>query len=54
MIWLASAQHSAVGYPVADYATYVPNVSTKLYNVYGIPPTFFNGSRLNNRDTASV
>nr|BAK20442.1 lipoxygenase [Actineria villosa] len=54
MIWIATAQHSVVGYPVADYATYVPNVSTKLYDVYGIPPNVFDSARLNARKTASA
>ncbi|KAK3741230.1 hypothetical protein QZH41_017138 [Actinostola sp. cb2023] len=53
MLWLAVGQHTAVGYPVADYATYVPNVSTKLYDIYGVPDDTFNGARLNNRKTSA-
>ncbi|KAK3750756.1 hypothetical protein QZH41_009317 [Actinostola sp. cb2023] len=53
LLWLMTGQHSAINYPLADYASYVPNMSSKLYNVEGVPNDKFTAARLNSRKTSA-
>lgn len=54
VIWLLTAQHAAVSYPLSDYGSYVPNVSAKLYDDQGVPADVFTAERLENRKTSMV
>ncbi|KAK3750755.1 hypothetical protein QZH41_009316, partial [Actinostola sp. cb2023] len=53
LLWLMTGQHSAINYPLADYATYVPNMSSKLYDIEGVPNDKFTAAKLNNRKTSA-
>ena len=47
-------QHAAVNYPLSDYAEYIPNLPTKLYNDTRVKEGKFDVLRLPNRKTSSV
>ena len=47
-------QHAAVNYPLSDYAEYIPNLPTKLYNDTRVKEGEFDVLRLPNRNTSSV
>ena len=47
-------QHAAVNYPLSDYAEYIPNLPTKLYNDTRVKEGKFDPLRLPNRKTSSV
>ena len=47
-------QHAAVNYPLSDYAQYIPNLPTKLYNDTRVEEGEFDVLRLPNRKTSSV
>ena len=47
-------QHAAVNYPLSDYAQYIPNLPTKLYNDTRVEEGEFHVLRLPNRKTSSV
>ena len=47
-------QHAAVNYPLSDYAQYIPNLPTKLYNDTRVEDGEFDVLRLPNRKTSSV
>ena len=54
VIWIATAQHAAINYPLSDYGSYIPNLSTKLYDVEGVSECEFTAARLQNRNTTAV
>ncbi|XP_031574298.1 uncharacterized protein LOC116308077 [Actinia tenebrosa] len=54
MIWLMSAQHAAISYPVADYGAYSPNIPMKLYDDERVSHTTYSGTRLPNRLQAAA
>ena len=47
-------QHAAVNYPLSDYAEYIPNLPTKLYNDTRVKEGEFDVLRLPNRNTSAV
>ncbi|XP_074609019.1 allene oxide synthase-lipoxygenase protein-like isoform X2 [Acropora palmata] len=47
-------QHAAVNYPLSDYAQYIPNLPTKLYNDTRVEEGEFDVLRLPNRNTSSI
>ncbi|XP_015779645.1 PREDICTED: allene oxide synthase-lipoxygenase protein-like [Acropora digitifera] len=47
-------QHAAVNYPLSDYAQYIPNLPTKLYNDTRVEEGEFDVLRLPNRKTSSI
>ena len=47
-------QHAAVNYPLTDYAQYIPNLPTKLYNDTRIQEGKFDILLLPNRKTSAV
>ncbi|XP_068680871.1 allene oxide synthase-lipoxygenase protein-like [Montipora foliosa] len=47
-------QHAAVNYPLSDYAQYIPNLPTKLYNDTRVKEGEFDVLRLPNRNTSSI
>ena len=49
-----SLQHTACNYPLADYAVYIPNLPTKLYNDTRVKEGEFSVYRLPNRATSGV
>ena len=49
-----SLQHSTVNYPLSDYAEYIPNLPTKLYNDTRLKEGEFSVLRLPNRNTSAV
>ena len=49
-----SVQHAAVNYLLADYAQYIPNQPTKLYNDTRVSEGEFSVYRLPNRLTSAV
>ena len=49
-----SLQHTACNYPLADYAVYIPNLPTKLYNDTRVKEGEFSVYRLPNRVTSAV
>ena len=49
-----SLQHTACNYLLADYAVYIPNLPTKLYNDTRVKEGEFSVYRLPNRVTSAV
>ena len=49
-----SLQHTASNYLLADYAVYIPNLPTKLYNDTRVKEGEFSVYRLPNRATSGV
>ena len=49
-----SLQHTASNYLLADYAVYIPNLPTKLYNDTRVKEGEFSVYRLPNRVTSAV
>ena len=49
-----SLQHTACNYLLADYAVYIPNLPTKLYNDTRVKKGEFSVYRLPNRITSAV
>lgn len=47
-------QHASVNYPLSDYAAYVPNLPTKLYNDTSVKAGTFDVLRLPNRNTSAI
>ena len=45
-------QHSTVNYPLSDYAEYIPNLPTKLYNDTRLKEGEFSALLLPNRKTS--
>ena len=54
LIWTATAQHTAVNYPIAAYGAFTPNMPTKLYDDDRVAPDVFNPYRLPNGVLAAV
>lgn len=54
LIWTATAQHTAVDYPIAAYGAFTPNIPTKLYDDDRVAPDVFNPYRLPNGVLAAV
>ena len=49
-----SLQHATVNYPLSDYAQYIPNQPTKLYNDTRLKEGEFSILRLPNNETSVV
>jgi len=49
-----SLQHATVNYPLSDYAEYVPNLPTKLYNDTRVKEGEYSVLRLPNRNTSAI
>ena len=54
LIWTATAQHTAVNYPITAYGAFTPNMPTKLYDDDRVAPEVFNAYRLPNGFLAAV
>ncbi|XP_078384528.1 polyunsaturated fatty acid 5-lipoxygenase-like [Oculina patagonica] len=54
MISHLTVQHAAVNYELVDYASYIPNSPTKMYNDSRVKEGEFSVYRLPNRGTASL
>lgn len=54
LIWTASAQHTAVNYPIAAYGAFTPNMPTKIYDDDRVAPEVFNAYRLPNGFVSAV
>ncbi|XP_078378230.1 polyunsaturated fatty acid 5-lipoxygenase-like isoform X2 [Oculina patagonica] len=54
MISHLSIQHAAVNYELSDYAEYIPNLPTKLYNDTRVQEGEFSVFRLPNRQTSAL
>jgi len=48
LIWTATAQHTAVNYPISAYGAFTPNMPTKIYDDDRVAPEVFNAYRLPN------
>ena len=54
ILWLVTGHHTAINYPISDYGSYIPDMSTKLYDDKTVNNDKFGPARLENRKTASV
>jgi len=48
LIWTATAQHTAVNYPISAYGAFTPNMPTKIYDDDRVASEVFNAYRLPN------
>ena len=53
-IWQVSPQHVAVGFALPEYALYIPNLPTRLYDDTRVEPGTFSILNLPNRNVSAV